>query len=90
MTVIAATTVAAALSFWAGSEFRQAQIDDRCLDLRYALFIEDRAHRAGRQHFDVLKQDLIDGDDLCSELRLHPRQVGFVHIADDQLCPRCM
>jgi len=33
MTVIAATTVAVALSFWAGSEFRQAQIDDRCLDL---------------------------------------------------------
>ena len=33
LTVIAATTVAVALSFWAGSEFRQAQIDDRCLDL---------------------------------------------------------
>lgn len=33
MTVIAAITVAVAMSFWAGSEFRQAQIDDRCLDL---------------------------------------------------------
>ena len=33
MTVIAAIIVAVVLSFWAGSEFRQAQIDDLCLDL---------------------------------------------------------
>ena len=33
MTVIAAVTVAAAMSFWAGSEFRKAQYDDVCLDL---------------------------------------------------------
>ena len=33
MTVIAGIIVAVVLSFWAGSEFRQAQIDDLCLDL---------------------------------------------------------
>ena len=33
MTVIAAVTLAAAMSFWAGSEFRKAQYDDVCLDL---------------------------------------------------------
>jgi len=32
-TVIAAMAVAAAVSFWAGSALRQAQIDDQCLDL---------------------------------------------------------
>lgn len=33
MTIIAAVTLAAAMSFWAGSEFRKAQYDDVCLDL---------------------------------------------------------
>ena len=32
MTVIAAIIVAVVLSFWAGSELRQAQIDDLCLE----------------------------------------------------------
>lgn len=33
MAVIAAIIMAIVLSFWAGSEFRQANIDDLCLDL---------------------------------------------------------
>ena len=83
MTVIAAVTLAAAMSFWAGSEFRKAQYDDVCLDLgggrnpgQYPICVVEQQNAAlwlgpiRVTQNDVVELDLQRGEDGQSQIRL--------------------
>jgi len=83
MTVIAAVTVAAAMSFWAGSEFRKAQYDDVCLDLgggrnpgQYPICVVEQQNAAlwlgpiRVTQNDVVELDLQRGENGQSQIRL--------------------
>jgi preprotein translocase subunit SecD len=83
MTVIVAVTLAAAMSFWAGSEFRKAQYDDVCLDLgggrnpgQYPICVVEQQNAAlwlgpiRVTQNDVVELDLQRGEDGQSQIRL--------------------
>ena len=83
MTVIAAVTLAAAMSFWAGSEFRKAQYDDVCLDLgggrnpgQYPICVVEQQNAAlwlgpiRVTQNDVVELELQRGEDGQSQVRL--------------------
>ncbi len=83
MMVIAAVTLAAAMSFWAGSEFRKAQYDDVCLDLgggrnpgQYPICVVEQQNAAlwlgpiRVTQNDVVELDLQRGENGQSQIRL--------------------
>ncbi len=83
MALIAAVTSAAAMSFWAGSEFRKAQYDDVCLDLgggrnpgQYPICVVEQQNAAlwlgpiRVTQNDVVELDLQRGEDGQSQIRL--------------------
>ncbi len=83
LTVIAAVTLAAAMSFWAGSEFRKAQYDDACLDLgggrnpgQYPICVVEQQNAAlwlgpiRVTQNDVVELDLQRGENGQSQIRL--------------------
>lgn len=83
MTAIAAVALAAAMSFWAGSEFRKAQYDDVCLDLgggrnpgQYPICVVEQQNAAlwlgpiRVTQNDVVELEIQRGEDGQSQVRL--------------------
>ena len=80
MTVIVAIIVAVVLSFWAGSEFRQAQIDDLCLDLgggrnpgEYPICVVEVQNTAlWLGQIRVMRKDVVEFEILSTVPACHP------------------